>query len=241
MDHKKYLLEIIKNRRNVRQFSNKIPPTSIIKDILENTLLHTPVKNDVYHFAVDVYGPEYEEEKRALLIQTICPGYSLTAKTWNSPEDIQYYEKLFKTSAGLNYISDWDLSDIVDEYNINTQVLAPYLLVYRIYPNKYVPKKRQYKQAANDSSRHFATIQASMHAMVLSLYANIHNIDVGFCACYRSNKLNKKNTIYNKDNNELLFFIGLGYRDENPLERNKIQHRTINKPKPHDIYEWKMK
>lgn len=241
MDHKKYLLEIIKNRRNVRQFSNKIPPTGIIKDILENTLLHTPVKNNIYHFAVDVYGPEYEEEKRALLIQTICPGYSLTLDNFNSIETIKQHREFFETQVGLDYISQWDLNDIVDQYNINTQVLAPYLLVYKIHPNKYGNKHRDHKQTKGDSSLHFTTIQASMHAMVLSLYANIHSIDVGFCACYRPNEINKKNTIFNKDSRELLFFIGLGYRDEMPLPKNIIEDKSSIKPKPYDIYEWKIK
>ena len=69
---KNYLNELIKKRKNIKFFSDKIPDKDIIKKILDDTLAAAPVKNNIYHYSLEVYGPEFYEAKKSLLLQTLC-------------------------------------------------------------------------------------------------------------------------------------------------------------------------
>ena len=69
---KNYLNELIKKRTNIKFFSDKIPDKDIIKKILDDTLAAAPVKNNIYHYSLEVYGPEFYEAKKSLLLQTLC-------------------------------------------------------------------------------------------------------------------------------------------------------------------------
>lgn len=57
----------MKRRWNHHHFiKDKVPSKRIVEDILEKAILYTPVKNSVWHHRIDVYGPEWLEEKEAL-------------------------------------------------------------------------------------------------------------------------------------------------------------------------------
>ena len=59
-------------RRQYCSFKDEVPPEKLIKEILNATILATPVKNDMYGFSVKVFGPDYHEEKFELLSHTSC-------------------------------------------------------------------------------------------------------------------------------------------------------------------------
>jgi nitroreductase len=82
-------------------------------------------------------------------------------------------------------------------------------------------------------------MQASMHSMILSLYASYYDIDHGFCRCYEECKDNEKNTIFNEPKENLIFMLGLGYRGEEPYPGKCDRRDTKSeKPKPEQIYQW---
>ena len=55
-------------RSNVQSFKQDTYPTkSEIDNIIDESIAITPVKNNIYHYYIDVYGPEFIEEKIKLL------------------------------------------------------------------------------------------------------------------------------------------------------------------------------
>ena len=57
------------DRSNVQSFKLDIYPTKAeIDNIIKESIDLTPVKNNIYHYNIDVYGPELIEEKNKLLI-----------------------------------------------------------------------------------------------------------------------------------------------------------------------------
>ena len=60
------------NRRNVKAFiQDNYPQRFEIDSILDKTMLLSPIKNDIYHFSVQIYGPEHANEKEKLVLNTI--------------------------------------------------------------------------------------------------------------------------------------------------------------------------
>lgn len=229
-NYNQYLNNLIDNRKNVHKFSDKIPDKTIITKLLNETLYDAPVKNNIYHYSIEVFGPEHYEAKKALLLQTICGGWSLTKSNHNSLKDIKL------TKETMNILSTWDLESLCDEFQINIQVLAPYLLVYKYNKDNYIPYGRSNPAEADNFLT--PTMQASMHAIVLSLKAQIYDIDHGFCRCYKQIDNHKRNTVYNYNESDLIFFLGLGYEDENQWRLHAEQNYKTQKPKPNQIYKW---
>ena len=65
--------EILKKRTNITFFrEDKIPEKSIIDDILAKAHKFTPHKNNLYHYEIEVYGPEHTEEKKYTALATVC-------------------------------------------------------------------------------------------------------------------------------------------------------------------------
>ncbi len=289
--NKNYLNGLIKKRRNIKYFSDKIPDKDIIKQILNDTLVAAPAKNNIYHYSLEVWGPEFEQEKKSLLIQTLClPRRGKESKNhfmermrrkgWYvgdiDQEDIEtmtWKEQKKLYDEEILHLNTWDLEDIYREWKVNAQVMAPYLLVYKLHKNKYIPERlqnhperlqnhpnsekiknlhgseRSIKEGLKNAkwSYESAIMQASMHSMILSLYASYYDIDHGFCRCFSTNMnpvANEKNIIFNEPKENLIFFLGLGYRgDEDKLERRMKKNivekdRKHEKPKPEQIYQW---
>ena len=62
------LEELLKKRSNVSFFrEDKVPEKSLIDEILNKAHTLTPHKNNFYHYEIEVYGPEHEEEKNMQL------------------------------------------------------------------------------------------------------------------------------------------------------------------------------
>ena len=56
------------SRSNVQSFKQDIYPTKLeIDNIIKESIDITPIKNNIYHYYIDVYGPEFIEEKNKLL------------------------------------------------------------------------------------------------------------------------------------------------------------------------------
>ena len=61
-------IDAIKNRRQIKHFTDKIPDKAIIEEILSDTVKYAPVKNNMWNFKLQVYGPDWEEEKQKLIL-----------------------------------------------------------------------------------------------------------------------------------------------------------------------------
>jgi len=65
--------DILKKRTNISFFrEDKIPDKKIIEDILQKAHLLTPHKNNFFQYDIEVYGPEYDEDKKYATLATVC-------------------------------------------------------------------------------------------------------------------------------------------------------------------------
>ena len=59
--------EALNRRRNERIFQlDKYPPKQTIDDIIKQAIQVSPIKNGIFHFTVDIFGPEYKVDKERL-------------------------------------------------------------------------------------------------------------------------------------------------------------------------------
>ena len=166
----------------------------IIKKILDDTLAAAPVKNNIYHYSLEVYGPEFYEAKKSLLLQTLCvpkarnPKKGLLKMMGTDIEKIRVMTKDQIKEAydkKILYLNTWEFEDIIQTFKVNTQVIAPYLLVYKFHRNQYIPQRMKKRDNIEEMkirrwSYEGAIMQASMHSMILSLYASY------YCLLYTS-------------------------------------------------------
>ena len=124
----------IKDRRQFYSFyEDKIPEKDLIRQVLDNAVIATPVKNNMYNFKVKVFGPEFTEEKRELLSHTACCGKSSTkshteiylifhlrvraSHLWVAPYN-EYQQFLFDTITDFRK-KGWNFQQFADWLNEN--------------------------------------------------------------------------------------------------------------------------
>ncbi len=179
----------MRRRWNFNHFHlHKHPHRSEIETILEKAIRYAPVKNSVYHFKIDVYGPEWSEEKEAL-----------------------------NENAGF-----FDESQKRDRFN--SQVLAPWLLVFR-------PSPYHYKSGLDDDDNpHTAAACAGIFGYCVSLLANDRGLDASFMKCFGCQRETKgviANSIANKSR-DFYFMIGIGYYDLSKINDEFLLRDEIN-------------
>ena len=184
------------------KFSDKIPDHQEIVETMTRAHYLSPVKNGVYDYKIDVWGPKFIKEKHELAVSTVKSDnmfkYRLKHNDKQSMEELKLlYEKYLKT---------WP--EKINGVGFNLQVLAPYLLVYRKKDNVY--------------GLDWA-IQASMNALILSTLLESKNLDVSFCRCFfhsdfLKNKMISKFHIPGQEShrikNQVLFLLSVGYADK---------------------------
>jgi|TARA_B100000941_G_scaffold265668_1_gene220399 hypothetical protein len=186
-----------------RRFTDKVPDHQEIIDSISKAHYLTPIKNGVYHYKIDVWGPSFQEEKHELAVSTVKgPNMFKYRESYNDKKAMEKLKSLYKV-----YLDNWPKR--VDNVGFNLQVLAPYLLVYR--------RKDILKKSLD------WTIQASMNAFILSTLLESKNIDVSFCRCffhsdYLQNEIisnyNIPNQRYDEIKNQVLFMLSIGYADK---------------------------
>ena len=194
--------DILKPKQWLR-FSEKIPNHQEIIDTMRKAHNLTPIKNGVYDYKIDVWGPNFQKEKHDLAVSTVKGGNMFKYRErHDDKKTMEELKLLYK-----EYIKIWPKK--VDNVGFNLQVLAPYLLVYRT---------KDIKRKSLDW-----TIQASMNALILSTLLENKNIDVSFCRCffhsdYLENKIISKFNIPNQQShmikNQVLFMLSIGYADK---------------------------
>jgi hypothetical protein len=214
-------------RRQVSVFKkDDIPSKELINKILEESTPNSPVFVQHWHHEVEIYGPEYEEDKLKLTLQGVeeisirrkydirSPFYDAEPKPlWLTPiqDHFEFFlEEIDNGNIKKRGLKNEDGSPIV---SFNTQLLAPYLLKFKFSPNIFIPKTSSIgKKSESKSSQWEKYVQTSIsHAIVTSIVAKHYGVDSGFCGCFILSD-NNPNRIYSNER-DVLLFLGLGYAD----------------------------
>ncbi len=194
---------MFKKLKQWRRFSDKVPNHQEIIDTISKAHYLTPIKNGVYDYKIDVWGPDFKKEKHELAVCTVKGDNMFNyRKKYNDKKTMEELKLLYK-----EYLKTWPRK--IHDVGFNLQVLAPYLLIYRA---KYMEKKSL-----------DWTIQASMNALVLSNLLQNKNIDVSFCRCFFHSDFLENEIISNFHipnqkshmiKNQVLFLLSVGYADK---------------------------
>ena len=65
------LKRLMKLRENITHFTQQQPDKKIIEQILKDAHELIPVKNNMWNYYIDVWGPEHHEEKKLVALQTV--------------------------------------------------------------------------------------------------------------------------------------------------------------------------
>ena len=150
--------DAMNKRRNVKTFiQDSYPEKAEIESILQETIEIAPIKNNIYNFCIEVYGPEHLKEKDKVVLNTVR---NLDKK--DLPIDL--LRKHYNNKTAL----------------FNEQVKAPYLLVYKKSLNHF--NKNDFK----DDHIETAAMGAMVHGYIVSVLANIRDISASFCSCFSS-------------------------------------------------------
>ena len=145
------------------KFTDKVPNHQEIIETMNEAHYLTPIKNGVYDYKIDVWGPDFKKEKHELAVCTVKGDNMFNyRKKYNDKKTMEDLKLLYK-----EYLKTWPKK--IHDVGFNLQVLAPYLLVYRKKDNVY--------------GLDWA-IQASMNALILSTLLESKNLDVSFCRCF---------------------------------------------------------
>ncbi len=239
--------KIMKFRENITHFrEDKIPDKVLIQQILKDAHDLIPVKNNMYAYSIDVYGPEHADEKKSVALQTVT-GYSKRdfAPGGREYENTEKLEDLYNNwkaqRENYKYGATRSSTAKYKGFAFNDQVTAPYLLVYRQKPG--FPSKKQESKGYRkllidypDQDNPQWYISASMHSYGTTLLAAEQGLHASFCKCYFHSLSNFTNILAPLKHGfeNIAFLLGIGYRD-NTLPYNK----NPNKPDFNEIVEWK--
>lgn len=241
--------ETYTRRKQTRYFSQtSIPSEFKIKEIVELANNYTPIKNDIWHFSIDVYGPEYKEQKDSLVLQTMADPFLINLYQIGGEK-----EKLLPEVSTLysQWYEDRDkfmVEDHTYKYRFNDQVRAPYLLKYKKKSFAHVPEKSDETPnvntwSENENTDDLAWIGASMHAYSVCLLANDFEFDTSFCRCFFPNRYNNNDIMKSEeDYNDYIFTVSIGYEDNNKVDKADIaryfRQRPSYKPEFSKVVNW---
>ena len=107
------------------RFTDKIPNHEEIIETMTEAHYLTPIKNGVYDYKIDVWGPDFEKEKHELAVSTVKGDNMFKyRKKYDDKQSMKKLKILYK-----EYLKSWPKK--IDNVGFNLQVLAPYLLIYR--------------------------------------------------------------------------------------------------------------
>lgn len=251
------LEEVLKKRKNISFFDdNKIPDKKIIEEILEKAHHLTPHKNNFWDYEIEVYGPNYDEEKKYVAMSTVCSsGKTKYTRPNTTEEDFKelesVYDKWIKYHHNKDVKTDEDLYNFFKNNNkihFNNQVRAPYLLVYtkreklltdsQINSNYYkTGKMGDIFKLDIKTRKEMWLIQAGMHGIITSSLAIEKGLNASFCKCFFYNTHLHSNILRKakKSSENIAFLLGIGYPDEN----KKHYYSNVPKPLTNEIIKWK--
>ena len=233
------VVDLMKRRRNVRFFTEQAPDKNLIDTILRQAHELTPHKNNIFRYRVNVYGPEFAEDKKKLALLT-CTKREIMQR--HRPLTDEYLAKVEKIYDELFKLGR---NGKIDGYAFLPQVTAPYLLAYTYDTIKQVKEEQEdrlRKYSMLEYARFFSesewTIQASMHAFAVSILCAEQGLTASFCQCYFfDDKLKNKIMSSSHDEQTTLFYLGIGFPDDNKTYNSS----SIPKLEYEEVIKWKEK
>ena len=233
------LKSIMDFRHNIRFFDQKkIPTKEQIDDILKNSHLYVPHKNNLPSIKIKVYGPEYKKDKEELVLSTVCgPGrdqyLEKSGKYYGDIDELRkrYFE--WKDAAAKK--DQKHIKYIRQKYglNFNPQVDAPYLLTFSQKERMATERQQLFGMGewvwGNSYFEDFDYrwyLGAGIHSYAINLLAAEQGIYASYCRCFQ-----KLPNLYSKcmedikESKHEVIFLGLGFRDYNydyRVDKNKV-------------------
>jgi nitroreductase len=226
-------IDAIKYRRQVRYFTDEIPEESVIKEILEDTVKYAPVKGNLWNFKLQVYGPEWEDEKQKMLRNTICVTPLKPVPEEGVEAAYKTYSNIAKTKG--HGAMPWEV------LRFNDQVTAPYLIVAMASPSVH-------NMQNEDQNERDTAVMTGCVGATLAYLTQERGLAGGFCNCFKESKRLgiEPNFIVNK-RDEFFFTFGIGYPDKELYTKDfnsEIPSETQltwpwpEKPNVNDVVEW---
>ena len=231
------LKKLMKFRENIHHFKPDDPGKQKIQQMLQDAHDLVPVKNNLWAYHIDVYGPQHKEEKELVALQTVT-GYE--KKAFQSfPIDEQ--QKIYKEWKEARYGKEHKPNH--KGFSFNHQVTAPYLLVYCQKPG--YPTEKQLKTKCTSkfktnlitySDNEQWMIPASMHGYGMTLLAAEQGLHASFCKCYYHSYNNFTNILSPLKHGwkNVAFLLGIGYKDT-----DMPYYNSKNKPDLDEVVTWK--
>ena len=227
----KDLIGAMQFRHNIKFFDQeKIPSKETIEEIIKESHLYVPHKNNLIAINIKVWGPEFYKEKERLVLSTVC-----------GPARDHYIKSGGKYYGNYNILKarydEWRELSIKGEnkeenhkwrneygLNFNEQVRAPYLLAFtqRLREPTEIQKERGYmpwiwKNSVGENGQCRWFLPAGMQAYGISLLSAYRGLYASFCRCFTNKPFLYtkifEDTVHNPDIAGSIFFLGLGYKD----------------------------
>lgn len=235
-----YLTDIMKKRQNIQFFKEEAPDKKVIDDILREAHDLIPHKNNFWHYKIRVYGPEHKEEKRQLAISSLGGIKKDEYRVTTEEQKIKELAEIYDEWCERGKIYKFKGSD----YNFNTQLTAPYLLVYT-HQERFLTKHQEesvfYKAGRTDqifsrSAKKKGSdwkIQAGMHGISTAYMCAEKDLYASFCKCYFYNKFLPNDMI--REHEKTAFMLGIGYKDDDRTHYPSPNLKALYE----EIVEWK--
>ena len=237
--------DLMIRRHNTQFYSDKIPDKQIIDDVLKKSHSLTPHKNNFYRYRLNVFGPEWKDDKRMVAISAVG-GDKNKFRENPTPENMKELTEIYDIwTSEENRKKGYPK---VRNCNFNTQVLAPYLLVYTHQPDYRSESQKEspyYQSGHMDEifnervSNHNAmdwVIQASMHGITTAYLCEEKGLQASFCRCFFQDDLLPNNVLpkHIKVKNQVAFLLGIGYADDEPRHKSYVTEPTYD-----EVVNWK--
>ncbi len=228
------LKRLMRMRENITHFTQQAPDKKIFDQILKDAHDLIPVKNNMWNYQIDVWGPQHEDEKRLVALQTVTGEDKRMFATGGREEgNTKLLEEIYEEwkKSRENQRNGEKIGGKYKGFGFNDQVRAPYLLVY--YQRPGYPTEKQKNLGYNekiisysDRTQHQWMISAAMHAYGTTLLSAEQGLYASFCKCYYHSYKNFNNVLAPLKHgfSNVAFLLGIGYRDEEmPYYKNKIK------------------
>jgi nitroreductase len=228
------LKRLMRMRENITHFTQQAPDKKIIDQLLKDAHDLIPVKNNMWNYQIDVWGPQHEDEKRLVALQTVTGEDKRMFATGGREEgNTKLLEEIYEEwkKSRENQRNGEKIGGKYKGFGFNDQVRAPYLLVY--YQRPGYPTEKQKNLGYNekiisysDRTQHQWMISAAMHAYGTTLLSAEQGLYASFCKCYYHSYKNFNNVLAPLKHgfSNVAFLLGIGYRDEEmPYYKNKIK------------------
>lgn len=229
----KDLIGAMQFRHNIKFFDQeKIPSKETIEEIINESHLYVPHKNNLIAINIKVWGPEFHKEKETFVLSTVCgPAKDHYVKSGGKyygnynilKSRYEEWRQLHMKNDNAEEMHKWR-----NEYglNFNEQVRAPYLLAFtqrdRVPTETqkergYMPWVYENNEGENAQCRWF--LPAGMQAYGISLLSAYRGLYASFCRCFVNKpflytKLFEDVVHYNYVSGNI-FFLGIGYKNYN--------------------------